>query len=98
MRKDSRVVRILGVALFYLCTTDLAAPQADVSRLRLSEGSDVVSAGPRLLNAGGQVQVWVKLVDSPVAVAAGANAKKLGTLNGLSNVPTPRACEKSRIQ
>jgi subtilisin family serine protease len=50
----------------------------DLSELILPDGPVSVEISPQLAQASGEVQVWVQLVDAPLAVANGLNAKQVG--------------------
>ena len=74
---------VLPVALFLAPVVSVAqSPQADVSDLRLPDGTGATKA-THSLPTPGEIGVWVKLVDPPLAVAVGPDAKKVGAkLNG----------------
>lgn len=51
---------------------------ADVSVLRLPGGGQAAAAGPALVRTKGEVDLVIRLVDAPLAVMHGRNAKQLG--------------------
>src|SRR3990172_10888242 len=53
-------------------------PPVDVSELLLPDGPVAVEVDPELVRASGEVEIWVQLLDAPLAVANGRNAKQLG--------------------
>ena len=58
------------------------APAADASALMVPGGGHPASIDPALVRAKGEVDVVVRLIDAPLAVAHGRNAKQQGgTLN-----------------
>jgi subtilisin family serine protease len=69
------VVRLLCLLAFG-STLLFAQSPMDVSNLRISGGSAVTVSGPRVLAAKGEVRVWVKLLDPPLAAANAENGKK----------------------
>jgi len=73
---------VLPLALFLapLVVSAQSSPP-DASDLRLPDGTGATAANGPV--ATGNVSVWVKLTDPPLAVAVGPNAKKVGSnLNG----------------
>jgi subtilisin family serine protease len=87
-----RIVRVGSVFLFLailLCGIGVATMAvdrgssergwiADASGLGLRGGPQPAAVDPRLAAAKGDVQVVVRLVDAPLAIAHGRNAKQLG--------------------
>src|SRR2546422_348926 len=55
-----------------------AAPAADASALMVPGGGHPASIDPALVRAKGEIDVVVRLVDAPLAVAHGRNAKQRG--------------------
>jgi subtilisin family serine protease len=87
MTRYLRVARLLTLATVFVgviatgafAISAAAGPVLDVSSLRVPEGTAVGTVSPALLKAKGPVQVWVRLVDAPLAVVVGANAKQKGS-------------------
>ncbi len=50
----------------------------DTTNLQIPADTDLTAPGPSLLAARGEIEVWIKLVDQPLAVVQGQNAKKTG--------------------
>jgi len=76
-------------AICVLCATVFASSilsaqtPTDLSDLQVAAGSVENVPAPAGVRARGEVEVWVQMVDSPLAVALGRNAKKQGSkLNG----------------
>src|SRR6266849_4561658 len=72
-----------------------AAPAADASALMVPGGGHPASIDPALVRAKGEVDVVVRLIDAPLAVAHGRNAKQLG---GALNPGQQRAYLKGLAQ
>src|SRR5438034_11248732 len=72
-----------------------AAPAADVSALMVPGGGHPASIDPALVRAKGEIDVVVRLIDAPLAVAHGRNAKQLG---GALNPGQQRAYLKGLAQ
>src|SRR5262245_34764130 len=77
-RKCFAAVSILCATL-YVSPIVPAQAQNDASNLQLPAGTVVDVLPPMTVRAAGEVQLWVQLVDSPLAVALGQNAKKQGS-------------------
>src|SRR6266702_97157 len=71
-------IRTVCAALAFVSSVQPAQSQSDVSNLLLPPGSDTTGPSPSFLTARGELDVWVKLVDQPLAVVQGPNAKKAG--------------------
>ncbi len=86
MRRIVRVGSVLFVLAALFCVIGLVASMAmdagnraiDVSGLKVGPGQEVAALEPALLRAKGEVEVVVRLVDAPLAVAHGRNAKQKG--------------------
>ena len=72
-----------------------AAPAADASALMVPGGGHPASIDPALVRAKGEVDVVVRLIDAPLAVAHGRNAKQQG---GALNPGQQRAYLKGLAQ
>lgn len=94
---------LLGVLALALLAAGAPALAADLSRLaipdgpvaagaaplsRLQGGGGAAAVAPELRQARGQVEVWVKLAEAPLAEAHGSNAKLRG---GKLSLPERRA-------
>ena len=79
MRTMVRSVILVTLALSLALPAGASdGPPVDVSELLLPDGPVAVEVDPQLVQAGGEVEVWVQLLDAPLAVANGRNAKQLG--------------------
>ena len=79
MSKALRLFITFVIALsFALPTSAGEAPPPDVSDLLLPDGPVSVEISPLLSQVSGEIEVWVQLVDAPLAVAHGRNAKQQG--------------------
>lgn len=79
MSKTLRSIIIIVLALsFALPASAQDAPSVDVSQLLIPDGPVSVEVSPMLARASGEVEVWVQLVDEPLAVAHGRDAKQRG--------------------
>ena len=82
----TRIVRVLfpaallcGIAwIAATAATGGASPATEVSALAIPGGGYSVSVKPALVRSKGEVEVVVRLVDPPLAVAYGRNAKQRG--------------------
>src|SRR6266571_1605292 len=72
-----------------------AVPAADVSALMVPGGGHPASIDPALVRAKGEIDVVVRLIDAPLAVAQGRNAKQRG---GALNPGQQRAYLKGLAQ
>jgi subtilisin family serine protease len=79
MSKTLRSIFIIVLALtFALPASAQDAPPVDVSELLIPDGPVSVEVSPILARASGEVEVWVQLVDEPLAVAHGRDARQRG--------------------
>jgi len=89
------VMKALLAGVFAAAQVAAVAQTADVSSLALP--SAVSSTAPSsLMQQRGQVQVAVRLTDAPLIVAAGANAKRLGSAMSLDQRRAYAASLKSK--
>jgi len=79
MNKALRSLVLLILALsFTLPASAQDASPMDVSELLIPDGPVPVEVSPILARATGEVEVWVQLVDEPLAVAHGRDARQRG--------------------
>jgi len=84
-RRSLNILLILALTLGLFSTAfaqdgvDPNIPIVDVSSLALPDGSEVTGIAPELLEATGEIQVVVRLVDPPLASVVGTNAKQKGS-------------------
>lgn len=79
MIKILRSIFILALALsFALPASAQNVTSGEDSELMIPDGPIAIEVSPVLVQASGEVQVWVQMVDAPLAVAQGHNAKQLG--------------------
>ena len=70
---------VVGFVVTQVLAQNIRAQQApDVSQLVLPGGPVQTNLTPRIFGLGGDIQVVVQLVDAPLAVANGKNAKHVG--------------------
>ncbi|PYS49132.1 MAG: peptidase S8, partial [Acidobacteria bacterium] len=70
---------VTAVVVTHVLAQDVSAQDVpDVTQLALPGGPVQTNLAPRILGVGGDIQVVVRLVDAPLAVANGKNAKKAG--------------------
>jgi subtilisin family serine protease len=74
----SKLLVVTAVFTCGLASEAVAQTIPDVSGLELPGGAVQTNAVPRILGPGREVQVVVQLVDAPLAVAHGRNAKRAG--------------------
>ena len=72
-----RAAHVVCGALVFVSSL-LPLQSQDISNLQIPAGTSTVVPGPSPLAARGETEVWVKLVDQPLAVVQGQNAKKVG--------------------
>src|SRR5204862_4622973 len=75
------VLKVLAIAVViaHVLVHDVSAQSIpDVTDLALSGGSVQTAVTPKIFGLQGDIQVVVQLVDPPLAVAQGKNAKKVG--------------------
>ena len=79
MRAIGLKLVVVGFVVTQVLTQNVRAQQApDVSQLVLPGGPVQTNLTPRIFGLGGDSQVVVQLVDAPLAVAHGKNAKQVG--------------------
>jgi subtilisin family serine protease len=78
-----KVLSAIGVCLLLATRVSDAQTIPDVSDLALPGGAVPTTLIPRILGPGREIQVVVRLVDAPLAVAHGRDAKRLGGRLGL---------------
>jgi len=79
MRAIGLKLVVVGFVVTQVLAQNIRAQQApDVSQLVLPGGPVQTNLTPRIFGLGGDIQVVVQLVDAPLAVANGKNAKHVG--------------------
>jgi predicted RNA binding protein YcfA (HicA-like mRNA interferase family) len=79
MVKILRSIFILALALsFALPASAQNMTSGEDSELLIPDGPISVEVSPVLVQSSGEVEVWVQLIDAPLAVVQGHNAKQLG--------------------
>ena len=72
------LVFVLVLVITSVLPAGAAAPPVDTSGLALLDGPISGKVDPQLSQATGKVQIVARLVDAPLAVAQGVNAKQVG--------------------
>ena len=72
-----RTIRVVCGALVFISSL-LPVQSQDITNLQIPADASVTVPGPSLIAARGETEVWVKLVDQPLAVVQGQNARKIG--------------------
>ena len=79
MRALSSKPLFIALVVMHMLTREVSAQVApDVSELALTGGPAVTSSRPGVFGLRGEIQLVVQLVDAPLAVAQGRNAKQAG--------------------
>src|SRR5437773_4910242 len=79
MRAIGLKLVVVGFVVTQVLAQNIRAQQApDVSQLVLPGGPVQTNLTPRIFGLGGDIQVVVQLVEAPLAVAHGKNAKQVG--------------------